>query len=655
MSDKMPFKETDEVQSRVPRYVFSIVATIAVLVHVVTVLYFAPPKIIFDKKPIANQSYDFYVGQTSRVTKAMDTSGKSWSYEPKLLAGTPDGTSVDTNSRAWQLWTYVLWKAGVDKSIALNLFVLLAHLLGPFLVFISARIFGLGKWSALIAGVLGYFLWYFDGFFHWCWWSGPVAYAMSAYLSLLAVALGFRYVKAPKLWLVALMAATLAITLLVHTYALFAVLPPLVALYIGAFKKLKTAHHLYLVGAIVVAIAVNAHWILLGLSFWNPGHDFAEIGYGTLSHLLTDFLGLTSDTNVSGGIGMRSGFRFLILGAAAITLVLWKREKDERFLPIAVGLIALLTVAYLGGYIPGLRVIQPYRYVVPALFIAVIPAGQLVDEVLTRGVFRNLPTMARLIGVLIVLAAVPRLARDVVYFVPAFVIEPKDLPEETPHIADIIGFGSIGYPRHRDYRHRPGPESFEKIADGLKQWKEKHGRVLIEYEPLAEYIAWRCPAAVIGGSRLHNGTFAASNYFVRYPKTDPSRKELTRYLKTYAVSWVIALSNPDLGEDEYVDRFEGMEDILKPFSVIWPFRVFRSSIPVSFFQEGSGSVKTSTNRIEVTGTNPAEDIVLRYHWMKTLVCRADCTLKREPIEGDHAGFIRVSAPHPSDFVIENGY
>ncbi|MCP4677325.1 MAG: hypothetical protein GY854_17790 [Deltaproteobacteria bacterium] len=651
----MPAKMTNQGQFRIPGYVFFIVVAVAALVHISTVFYFAAPKIVLGKSPIANQSYDFYVGQTLHFTRVMDTSQKSWSYEPKLFAGAPDGTSIDTNSRAWQLWTYALWKAGVNKSVAFNLFVLLAHLLGPFLVFISARIFGLGRWSALVAGALGYLLWFFDGFFHWCWWSGPVAFAMAGYFALLVVALGFRFVRAPKWWLAALMAATLSVTLLVHTYALLAILPPLIVLYIEAVKKLKTGHHLSLIGALIVAIAVNARWILLGFSFWDPGHDFAELGHGTISHLLTDFLGLTSDTNVSGGIGMRSGFRFLILGAAVITLVLWKREKDDRFRPIAVGLIALFAVAYLGGYIPGLRTIQPYRYVLPALFLAVIPAGQLVSEVLTRGAFRNLPPMARLVGVLIVLAAVPRLARDVVYFVPAFVIEPKDLPEETPHIADIIGFGSIGYPRHRDYRHRPGPASFNKITDGLKLWEEKHGRVLVEYEPLAEHIAWRSGAAVIGGSRLRNGTFAASNFFVRYPKKDPSPKELRRYLETYAVSWVIVMSNPDLGEDDYVDRFEGMQDILKPFSTIWPFRVLRSQLPVSYFQEGSGSVKTSTNKIEVTGTKPEEDIVLKFHWMKTLVCRADCTLTREPVEGDPAGFIRVSAPHPSDFVIVNGY
>jgi len=47
--------------------------------------------------------------------------------------------------------------------------------------------------------------------------------------------------------------------------------------------------------------------------------------------------------------------------------------------------------------------------------------------------------------------------------------------------------------------------------------------------------------------------------------------------------------------------------------------------------------------------------VLRFHWLETFVCRPDCRLRREPVDADPVGFIRVEAPHPADFVIENGY
>ncbi len=637
------------------RYVFPIALIVAIVVHVLTVLYFAPPRMIFSQTPLANLSFELHVGQTSRVTRALDGFGESWAYEPKLLAGAPIGTAIDTNSRAWQFWTYSLWKMGLNKSTALNLFVLIAHLLAPWTVLLAARLFGLGKWPALAAAGLAYLLWFFDGYFHWCWWSGMVPFAVAGNLCLLCVALLYRYVSAPRWWLALLLWLAFAFTHLVHAYAVFALLVPFVLLSVLAFKSLGLKHFLVLAGAALVTLAVNAKWVALGFAFWSPGEGVVAVGQGTLSHLLTDFLGLNSDTSVTGGVGMRSGFRFLTLGAAVITLVLWRRDRDRRFRVIAATVLSLLGVAYLGGYIPGLKWIQPYRYVVPALFIATIPAAQLIEEVRMRGALRNLPKMAVVVGAMIVFAAIPRLARDVVYFVPAFVIEPKDLPEETPHIADIIGFGSIGYPRHRDHRHKSVPQYIEKIVKALHRWNFDQGRVLIEYEPLAEHVNWRTQAHVLGGSRFRNSKFAAANYFVRYPKVDPNPAEIRKYLETYAVGWAIVLANPDLGEDDYVERFAGQVDLLKPFSVAWPFRVLKSQLPVSYFQQGSGKVMASMNRFEVSDTHPEEDIVLRFHYLETLICEQDCKVEKHPVDGDPAGFVRVPAPHPSNFTITNSY
>ncbi|MBW2262944.1 MAG: hypothetical protein JRG91_13285 [Deltaproteobacteria bacterium] len=61
------------------------------------------------------------------------------------------------------------------------------------------------------------------------------------------------------------------------------------------------------------------------------------------------------------------------------------------------------------------------------------------------------------------------------------------------------------------------------------------------------------------------------------------------------------------------------------------------------------------NRIEVTGSDPNSDLVLRYHWLETLVCTPDCSITREPVLDDSVGFIRIPAPHPADVVVENGY
>ncbi len=652
----LEIKNTDPKQAGFRRYAYVGAVVLFVLVHMLAAFYFAPPKQVFSQKPLAGLSYELQVGQTWTVTKALNRWGESWAYNPRLRAGSPSGIFVDTNSRGWQLWTLALSKLGLIKPVAFNLFVLLAHLLGPFIIFVSARLFGLNRWPSLAAAVLGGVLWYFDGFIHWCWWSGVTAFAMASYLALLCFAILFRYINDLKLWQVVLFAIVLTLTLLIHPYVALALIVPFAVLLAQSKKQLKLKHSLFLLVSVGIAVAINLPWIVLRFKFWSLDNGATSLGLGTLPNLLTDFLGLTRDTSVSGGIGLRSGFRFLALGAAVITLLEWRKRKDPRFLPIAAGLGAMLAVTYLGGYLFGLGGIQPYRFIAPVIFLSVIPAAQLIDEVRQQGALRKLEPFAYIVLAIIIIAAIPRLARDVVYFVPAFVPEPKNLPDETPHIADIIGFGSIGYPKHRDYRHMQTPQYFESVVNGINSdWTEEQGRILVEYEPLAEHLAWRTKAHIIGGSKLRDTAHGAADIFARHPNDDPNAKDLRHYLETYAVGWLIVIYNPGFGEADYHPRIRGAVNFLDQVNRTWPFQVYRSQLPISYFKEGSGKIKTSLNRIQVTGTSPYEDIVLKYHYLDTFVCKKGCKIKREPIDGDPIGFIRIPAPHPPNFVIQNKY
>ena len=65
---------------------------------------------------------------------------------------------------------------------------------------------------------------------------------------------------------------------------------------------------------------------------------------------------------------------------------------------------------------------------------------------------------------------------------------------------------------------------------------------------------------------------------------------------------------------------------------------------------------TAQGSVEITGSDPNQDLLLRYHWLETLACGPDCRIEREPIDDvDAVGFIRVPAPHPVEFEIRNVY
>lgn len=626
---------------------FPLTVAFLLLLYAMIVVYFEAPLVMFGDEPMSGRDLDTHVEQVWRVTEALDGFKKSWAYDPQMLAGQPVGTIFDADNKGWELWTFALWKAGLPKGLAFNMFILLAHLLLPVVVFASSRMFGLGKWPALLASTLGGLLWFFDGFVHWAWWEGMVAWSIAGYLFLLPLALFFTFTEDGRWWRIALMAPILAAAHLIHPYTFFILLIPLGAIYASRFRRLSPPRHAAVVGVALATVAANSYWLLVAIDHWHYILDSGYLGASTASHLLTDYLGLVQDRSVSGGAGMRSGFRFLALAGAAVTLVYWWRERDRRLLPFGTLLVFLALMTYLGGYLKVTQQVQPYRFVAPLIFAALIPAADLAERMWRTRALVGLPKVAYILGAVLVLVAVPRLVRDVGYFIPDLVPEAEALEDEKPRITDMIGFGNIGYPEHKEFRHGPIADDLIEVARWLDRNNRDGGRVAVEDWTLGEFIAWKTEHPVLGGFRLKNLEHSAANFFRAYPIGEPPPGYLRRYLETYAVRFVIASVT--------YKRFYDAPEVLKKRTEIGYHVIFESKLPVSYFQENEGKVEQSLNRLDVTGTDPDRDVVLRFHWHEKLVCEPGCSIEREPVKGNPVGFIRIPAGHPADFEVVNRY
>ncbi|MBN1772631.1 MAG: hypothetical protein JXB32_15280, partial [Deltaproteobacteria bacterium] len=310
----------------------------------------------------------------------------------------------------------------------------------------------------------------------------------------------------------------------------------------------------------------------------------------------------------------------------------------------------MLAAAYLGGYSAWLRHVQPYRHVVPAAFLATIPAAAFLAGAWTverrgRG---SLPRPALLALLLLLVVAVPRLARDVLFACPAPLPDAHAEGIVWPKVTDVTAFGTLGFPRHRHFvRRGPTPEH-ERIAAFVRRHDDGGGRILVEEWLLGEHLAGRTNAQVMGGFRMLNLEHAQSNLFRRYPFEPPDATTLRTYLVRYAIRYAILSDSRDV----YTERFP---ELLEPLGEEGPYRLFRTRLETSWFEENDGRLRASLNRLEVRGTDPARDVVLRYHWLETLVCRPECRVERHELPDDPVGFIRVPTPHPADFVVENGY
>jgi hypothetical protein len=635
-------------------------ATLAVAAgHVALTAYFVSVKDIFARRALSGEDYDIHASQTFRVLEGLSLWGKSWVYDVSLLAGQPEGTIFDAGNKGWELWTALLHRLGVHEATAFNSFVLVVMLAGPGVVYASGRLFDLTPAASCVAAGLASALWFFDSFFHWAWWVGMVSSAASAYLGLLPCALLFRFLeRAPKdagrsVLLLVGCAVSLAVAHLIHPYVFFAVAAPLLVLYLRRFRQLPRGAHLGILGVAAFVVGVNGYWLHNALAHWHYVLDSAYYAQGGAPFLWSDFAGLLRDGSDTGLIGTRTGFRVLVLALAVAGLVSLQRAADRRALPWAAGMGVCFALAYFGVYLPGGAQTQPYRNVMPLALFATLPAATFVEAIAAkRDVLRAHPGLAGA-GVVALVVLGQHLLAQVLYFLPRALPEPK--PAYDGSASPLSKYGHLTLPvrggfadMHYGLPHQaPGTSALDAAVTWVERNVPEGARVLVEHGSLGERIARQTRVEVMGGFFERNVAHAEANFFRRYRGRLANAFEIAEYLRLYNIGWVIT-------EQPRAD-LDAARAALEPLLTALPFRVYRTRVPVTPLLSGTGRVRARTNVIEVSATNPREDLILSYHFHESLRCQPACRLSRALVARDRVGLIGVPAPHPSTFSIVNGY
>ncbi len=627
-----------------PRHRAFALALLGVLgLHLACFLYFLPPSVWWTDAPMTGVDFETHIAQVWRVLEGLDGWGRTWVYDVRLLAGYPHGVLFDADNKGWELWTYLVRNLGASQGLAFNLFVVVAHWLVLPVVFTSARLFGLGRGGALLAAAMGSLLWYFDSFSHWCWWVGMVAYAFASYLCLLPLALFWRWLQDRRPWQAVAAALTLGLAHLVHPYSFFILAAPMLALWVYHWRRLGPRGHATVVAIAITTVAMNAWWLAVDLRFWHYILDSGFFGQSGAQFILADLFGLLLDSATSGMIGTRTAFRVLFVAAAILALVWWRRERDPRFVPFAAAMLTLAALSYLGAYAWIFRQIQPYRHTLPLGFMAIVPAAAALTAAIKRGLFNNLGRAPKLALVLLAIPAAQHLISDILYYAP------KAVPKVAPlYNNGWIPITSQGFGEQPDYRHRPIDEQYDSVVDWVRAHDDGQSRFLIEEPSIGEQLTWRTDAQILGGFIYRNLAHSNANLFRRRKEGIASDAELRAYFETYAVSHVI-ITRPGKSWDRRLA-------VLEFTAQIGPHRVYRTKITPQLIATGGGKVEASTNLLRVTGSDPNQDLVLRYHWLETLTCAPDCTISRAAIDSfDPVGFIKIPAPHPADLEVRNAY
>ena len=616
--------------------------------HYAMVLHFLPPDVIFKKTPIYDIDYSLHYYQVDRAVKAFRSTGKLWGYDPRVLAGHPAGAIEDVSFKAVELFVIALRAMRVHPAVAYNLFIFLVHLLMPFAALFAARLFRLDHWQRVTLLGIWIVLWTFDSFVHWVWYCGMISWALASYLGVLLIGFALRATedRRPRHFIgLGLLASFLALH---HPFIALSVAVPIGGIYLRAAKSLSRrqwlASGLCLAASIATALIwlVPAwkmrHYMLTEETFLRPGLDY----------LLWDFLDLTRDADQVGPLS-RTGFRFLCLAAAAVGLWQWRKSSDRRLLPFVLLAATALFFAYGGAYISLSRVTQPYRHIVPMILGLAIPAAVYLTGALRGATLRGLSRPAKLMLLVLLVFAVPRLARTVLIYFPV-----NDALKSSKFKSKNSSFRQAGYFSTPSYPMRShGPPNYTpELVEWLNANIYNSGRIVVQDYMLGEYLAATTKLPILGGLVQRSFHHGDAHLFRINREGHLPGNELKRYFERYAVRFVVMT--------KIHRRLEWRRDLLAFRGVIGGVRIYETKINPSYFQRGRGIVISQKfNSIEAILTPDddgklSHDVILRFHWMEGLACRPNCRVERQPVNDDRVGFIRI--PHaPPRFTIYNSY
>jgi hypothetical protein len=498
--------------------------------------------------------------------------------------------------------------------------------------------------SSALTAIFWVLLWYFDSFLHWCWYVGMVAWGASSAVIVLTVALMYRATRDGRVvhyaWLVA---AAVFVTLL-HPFSVVTLVPPLIVLYARSVRTLGRKEHAFLLGGAAMAAATTVVWLGPVLLFRQSLGEVDAFLWPSPRYIVFDWLDLLKDVLMTGQ-PVRTVFRTLVLSLSIFSFVRLRRDQDDRVAPLATLVLASFALAYLSGSSTVLRQTQPYRNIGPAALAAALVAALELPALVGRAASARLPRDGRAVLLLSAVGAVPALFRTAYGYLPTLIPD-RTLARSALRPGPLPGVSNDEY-APAVLGHSGPPPEYVAIGRHLDGSIGQRGRAVVTDWVLGEYLATFWAVPIVGGIPQRNVPQVAAHplrhdFSVASPGDDPFR----RYLDEYAVGAVITT-----GEHSAIDD---RLDLLEPARVFGDHRVYRVRAEPSYFERGSGRVTRQALNLVSVADVAGTEVVLRFHFVHTLVCRPNCTVERSDAERDPAGFIRIVNPPPS-FDIENAY
>jgi len=604
------------------------------LLHLIGVAYIFPSQVVFADVPYGGGDYQTHFHQTFRIKESLQSGGGLWAYEPRFLAGHPMGLIFDVDNKAHFLFSYGLSRLGMPLVSAYNLFSVLSAMLYPLVLLLIARLFRLDSRAQLVAMAVGAPIYFLDTASRFFTSAGMISYVMSAHVALLVLVLFWRLLQSPGRaglrYFIPLL-ILFPLVHLIHVWAFAILVGPMVVFYLRYARRLPLVGHVQVLVLGAAVVLANLHWLLPAISHFGIMTPSHKLGQAKPHFFLLDLFEILPFSPPA--IVQTTLFRYLALGAAAVLLFRWYREKDERFFPGVTIIGWLLFLGYVSAYVPLFGLTEPYRFVLALAFAAAALCGGFLADIFRQG----FSPAGRVLLVLGLVLLGPQVARQVFASAPELIPLPQRLtPKHDPPPWDR---GAPVKAPEVTLRMKSVPQHYLQVAKYLRQHAREEGRILVEPWEVGEFLGWATNLHIIGGFPDRRMIYERSNIFREVPGHDRYFKQaFADYLVRYNIRYLLV-------HMPLFPHVETRRDLLQLMVRLGPYRLYRTRHRANFFLRGSGRVRTSINRIVLEDVVPDPrdgKVAIRFHYFPTLRCAPACRLEKVPLADSKASFIQIA-------------
>jgi hypothetical protein len=592
------------------------------IIQLILVNNYFPITDVINDKPIINQDYPEYFSQLLAMKHNIFNI-----YTPYFMAGydLKSGMYLNTFIVGDKILLIFSNLFANQINFLFKLYIFILNLIFPFVVYLTAKNFGLNKLEIIFAVFLSILLWQFGLYFHMMNWFGDVYFVFSSVFLICGISFLQKYlvnnVKND------LLLSFVTIGYAISTYLLtgFFLIVPLIILFIKSKKRLGNIFNLFLVLSAVIGL-VFLIFLIQNLSEFNknlyPDYN-AFLQSDGIETILSD---IKYDIIFS-----------IIFFTGAFGIYLWSKDDKKRFLfwLFFVTSVFYFLYAYFASYFYLISYTTPKRFLIPLSVFLVFPASFSIVFFLKKLSEKNYLDYFLVFLIILIYA----------YWI-GFQTILKDVTtmQQMWDKRLVIGI----------------PDNLDKLVEWIKTNTTNDSRILIEdsgSDSNFQYYGFSLTLfpiytnrEFIGGPwsdmrikenipQFVNGTLSGRDLFLL------SEKEFEEYFNMFNTKWIIVWSMRSKS------IFDNQPNIVKKIQDIDKFSIYETNIKPSFFIRGSGEIEIEVDKVKVINATTGE-IIIKYRFFDSLKTNPTLKIEEYKIPNNFnltRGFIKISNNNVQNF------